>query len=415
MKTIGIIAEYNPFHNGHAYQIQYIKSHYPDSRIVVIMSGDFVQRGEPAIFNKSVRTKSALLSGADIVLELPVFFSCASAEYFASAAVQILAKLGVVDMLCFGAECDDLLFFETVSDLLLCEPTDYKQQLSSALKQGMSFPKARAIAVSETLNQPNYIQHLSMPNNILALEYMKALKKYKLSITPLIIKRQGNDYHDLSLDSDLCSASSIRNVIHQSTTDDLLNCYHALSKTMPSEITDNLLQSEEAKPLFWSDFYQILQYSLWQNKQNYSKFYDISEAISNKLSSYSTYPSSFEQLHCQLVSKNYTATRINRVLLSILLSLQQEDLQRAKNDDELSYVRILGLREDASSLLKQVKQKNQITLINKVANAYKELDQTQFPHFEKELSISTLYKQVYYNKYNIELPSEYEQSVIIIH
>lgn len=404
MKQIGIIAEYNPFHNGHQYQIQKAKELFPDKKILVIMSGDFVQRGEPAVFNKYLRAECALLSGADILLELPPLFSTASAEHFASSAVLALAATGVVDTLCFGAECDDMDTFLKIADFLVREPEDYRILLKQHLKSGLSFPKARSLALCTCLQDDFCERILKQPNNILGIEYLKAILKYRLPITPCIIKRQGSGYHDLSLENSLCSASSLRNILKQEAG---INSY------IPAPAGLALTSSKYAKPLFLSDFYPFLQYALWQNRNHLDSYFEMPKELSCQLNACLQYPCNIEELLDKLSCKNYTTSRIKRALLNILLNHKNSDIQMAKHENYITYLRLLGFTASSSPVLKEMKHTCTIPVINKVTDSKKILSAASCSRFEKDIHISTLYKQAFFNKYGIETPSEYEQSVII--
>ena len=219
MKTAGIIAEYNPFHTGHKYQIDHVKGTLSADYVVIAMSGDFVQRGTPALLSKYVRAEMALRAGADLVLELPVSCATASAELFARSGVQLLDGLGVVDTLCFGSECGDTEILMKLAGILVEEPEEFKSALRRNLKEGMTFPKARSLALGEVLpgnESEKYQQVLSSPNNILGIEYCKAILRENSSIVPTAIKREGNDYHENSLFTDsFPSASAIRNAVLQ--------------------------------------------------------------------------------------------------------------------------------------------------------------------------------------------------------
>lgn len=423
MKHVGIIAEYNPFHNGHQYQLQTIKKLFPDKKILIIMSGNFVQRGEPAIFNKYLRTKWALSSGADIILELPSLFATASAEHFAASAVLALAATGVIDTLCFGAEYDDLNTFWKIADYLLKEPKDYQKLLKQHLKNGLSFPKARCLALSSCL-QDNTLGEtiLKQPNNILGIEYLKAIRRYHLDITPCIIKRQGSGYHDLSLEHKLSSASALRNKIkqYQNPSPDITadipsdGCpISDIQSFLPPAVNHTLLKSEFAKPLFLSDFYAFLQYALWQQKNNLEQYFEVSKEISNQLCTLSQYPADIEKLLNDLSHKNYTKTRIRRALLNILLNQTAADMEQAKQQNYITYLRLLGFHSSSAPVLKEMKHNCQVPIINKVADSKKILSIKEYPHFQKDIHISMLYKQAFYNKYKILMPAEYEQTVII--
>ena len=417
MKHIGIITEYNPFHNGHYYQLQLLKKNFPEKKLVIIMSGDFVQRGEPAIFNKYLRTKCALSGGADLIFELPSLFATASAEHFASAAVLALASTGIIDTLCFGAEHDHLSAFHNIAKLLLEEPLDYQVLLKKYLKTGLSFPKARAVSVAEYLQDNLYETILREPNNILGIEYIKAIHRYHLDLTPFIIKRTGNGYHDTALNTNLCSATALRKLIGNTLSSDnpLDSPFEIanLSYYMPARCYHVLTESEYFKPLFSSDFYSFLQYALWQNKNKYTDFFEVTTEMSNSLSELLQYPETPEYLLQLLSCKNYTASRIRRALLNIMLNHTKNDFQSAKNNGYISYLRILGFQKNSSFLLKEMKSKCNLPVINKVADAKKILHPSSYSYFEKELQTSMLYKQAFFNRYGFCIPSEYEQSVII--
>lgn len=422
MKNVGIIAEYNPFHNGHQYQIHKIKTLFPEKKILVMISGDFVQRGEPAIFNKYIRTKCALSAGADIVFELPSMFAAASAEHFACAAVLAFAATGVVDTLCFGAENDNYVLFNRIADLLIEEPSSYQSILKHHLKNGLSYPKARALAVAEQLQDTACEDLLKQPNNILGIEYIKAIRKYHLDIEPCIIKRKGGGYHDVSLESSLSSATALRKALsnHSQNPKKEIHSYSKnfilpdeLMNYMPDSCFKILSESEYAKPLFFADFYEFLQYALWQQSSNYTNYFEVTNEISNSLSKLQYYPARIEELFSTLSSKNYTNTRIRRALLNILLKHTKTDMETAKNTGYTSYLRILGFCSASSYILREIQQTGQISLVNKVADAYKTLSVENLQHFQRDLQSSTLYKQAFFNKYGLTMPSEYEQSVII--
>lgn len=424
MKHVGVIAEYNPFHNGHQYQLQKIKEHFPEKKIIVIMSGDYVQRGEPAVFDKYLRAQCALKCGADIIFELPCRFATASAEYFASAAVLALYKTGLVDTLCFGAEHDDLSAFYDITDVLLKEPENYRNILQEQLKAGISYPKARSAALSSCLSDENVVNMLKEPNNILAIEYVKAIKRHNLPITPHIIKRFGSGYHDLSTDTPLCSASAIRNLLvndhfdtKQRLTNDSMNKKQfpaeeifAISQYVPEEVWSLLTESPYAKPLFLSDFYLFLQHALWRN-DSYEDYSEITTDFSNRLKQIHRYPAQIEDLIDGLSGRHITGSRVRRALLNILLEQRKTNI--SQDFHFVSYLRLLGFCQPAEPLLKEMKGTCSLPVINKVADAKRLLSGEAYQQFQKEIRNSTLYQQAFYNKYGISMPSEYEHSVII--
>lgn len=260
MKTVGLITEYNPFHNGHLYHIEKAKELTGADRVIVIMSGDYVQRGTPAVLSKHSRAHMALLNGASVVLELPVCYSCASAEFFAKGAVSVLDGLGCIDALCFGSECGNLEHLTSIAHLLSAEPETYRHHLQSSLKNGMSFPAARCHALKKMTGDAYASQILSDPNNILGIEYLKALKKLNSPIVPFTLKREFSGYHDTELHDCSSSASAIRKVLMNIPSSPYLSKYYtriicfccSLVNGMPnlSEIT--LSYRSEAKEVWFN-------------------------------------------------------------------------------------------------------------------------------------------------------------------
>lgn len=409
MKHIGIIAELNPFHNGHAYLIQQAKQMHPDKQIVIIMSGDYVQRGEPAIFNKYIRTKCALAAGADIVLELPSLFASASAEHFASAAVLALAATNMIDTLCFGIETEDFKALQTIASFLVAEPDSYRNTLRQKQANGLSFAKARAAALSEHFKDSRYQDILTQPNNILAIEYLKAMEKHHLAIHPEAILRQGAGYHDSTLSTTYCSATALRTAMIQGLT----KPYDSLRPYMPEEVYSILVSEPDALPLFWNDFMPFLQYALSAHTQSFDQYCDISTDFHNTLSSCTLIPDDFAQLTQKLSGKHLSQSRIRRCLLNILLQQTQEQMDSAKSCNYISYVRLLGFREHAAPILKDIKNNGSIPVINKVADAGRLLSPDTHSLFESDIHKSHLYHQTFYNRYHIALATEYEHSVII--
>jgi len=217
-KILGIISEYNPLHLGHVYHIQESKKRIKPDYTVAVMSGNFVERGDAAIIDKWSRAEMALKAGIDLVIELPLLYSISSAENFASGGIKILESFGMETFLSFGSECGDINILNELSNVLIDEPTEYVSILNHELAKGSSFPKAREHALLMYLNDiRRYANVLSEPNNILGIEYLKAIKKQKSKITPITIQRKGSNYSDLSLNNKLSSATAIRHAIQTNT------------------------------------------------------------------------------------------------------------------------------------------------------------------------------------------------------
>lgn len=413
MGQIGIIAEYNPFHNGHQYQIQCIQQAFPQKEIAVILSGNYVQRGEPAIFNKYIRTNMALSGGADCVLELPSIYSCSSAEYFAAASILTLAATGAIDTICFGCECEEPSVLFEIASILKKEPSSYCQLLKEQLANGYSFPKARSLALSSYMNNDDIANILSLPNNILAIEYLKTILRYELPITPYMIQRT-NNYHEHNLPSVkdsssfgiICSATALREELKKE------NSYDCLKPYLPENVLSALYQASYNRPLFATDFYPFIQHSLLKDGEYLTNFMDISPDLANRINKYDVFPDNMEEFIHGIANKTITQTRISRSLFHLLLMHQKKDYQNFQQTPEIPYCRILGFRK-ASHLPKQIKDTSTIPVLTKVANYKKILNPDHFSFFDNQIFADNCYRQVYYNKYGVLPPSEFEHSVII--
>ena len=478
MKTIGIIAEYNPFHNGHAYQIKKIREQTNADFCIVAMSGNFVQRGAPAIVDKYARTRMALSCGADLVVELPVLWATASAEDFAMAGVSLFDKMGCVDGLCFGAETDDLPLLSAIAEVLVQEPREYQDALSFYLKKGLNFPRARAnalqdyfgqVSASSTRNQdanmPKDIfseniltEILGSPNNILALEYLKALRRRNSSITPYLIKREGAGYHQTSLSKvddafgfdykdtlqgmPCASSTAIRNALLPAMskipmsdskkfgTQKDINCetitgdnLTELASAMPSEALSVLTEYCCTKPLICTnDFSALLSYRLLlESQKGVAHFFDSNADISNRVYKNRYHFLSFEQF-CELnKSKDITYTRMSRILLHVLLGLTKEDATQGKNLDYIPYFRLLGFRRSSAAALSAIKKaSSDVPMISKLADAKTLLDGPALRMLEQDIFASELYEQILSHKQNREhikgspMPSEFTQEIVLV-
>ncbi len=400
MKTIGIIAEFNPFHNGHKYLIEKAKKITNADNVVIVCSGNFVQRGTPAIFDKSVRTTAALLNGADVVLELPVIYSTASAETFAHAAVKLLDKLNCIDYLCFGCETDNIKALPMLSKILLEEPADYKNMLAVYLKNGFSYPKARAKALTDYCNENNILegfmlnQILEKANNILAIEYLKALKKFHSKIKPLAIKRIGSSYDSDALDDKFASATGIRKA---------LNSNQSINNFIPKKCIDIY---EDINHVELNDFSTILGHQLIKTN-DFSE--DLSNRIKNLKSNFFNIESFIDELH----SKNYTYAGISRVLCHIMLEILQNDVTQFINNDYFDFVRILGFKKDTKTIAK-IKEHSSLDIISKFSTYYNNSTNETRKMLDINIRADELYRMVFMNKYNKIIPTEFERQICII-
>lgn len=416
MKVAGIIAEYNPFHNGHKYHLEKVKELTGADFCIVVMSGDFVQRGAPALIDKYSRTKMALLNGADLVLELPVCYATSSAENFATGAIALLDRLGVVDMICFGSECGDISIIKTIAEVLAVEPEDYQEILRSLLKEGMSYPLARNTALIHTHKElSSQIDVLNSPNNILGIEYVKALIQRKSPIVPYTNLRVGNDYHDTRLLQNQSSAIAIRQSLER--TDNLL----FIANQVPSGVFQILEEHFHVNyPIYQQDISLILKYKLLQyQNEGYTEFVDVSEDLSDKISKKLEYYKNLPDFCELLKSKDMTYTRISRCLLHILLDIKKDNLQTFLSDDYVYYARILGLKQSGTDILNAIKKKATIPLLSKLADAESILGITSHPEhalkmLQCDIRAAHIYDSVATDKFHTVLPNEYRRQIVKI-
>ncbi len=400
MKTIGIIAEFNPFHKGHLHLIEQCKKSLEADRIVVIMSGDYVQRGAPAIMDKSTRAKMALSCGADIVLELPVYYSLGSAEYFASGAVSILDSLNCIDHLCFGSESGDISLLEKIGRLLADEPVEFKEALSEELKSGQSFAKARQNALLSVFSKEDRSDEvaalLSSPNNILAIEYIKALTIRHSKIKPFTIKRIGEAYNSTQI-SEFSSATAIRefmlsvapNKIYATKNPELI------ASSIP-EICAEYIESYPYSFATTDAFSQLLWYKLTLDKnKGFNKYLDITEDLSNKLIGALDDHLSFDALCAKLKSKDLTYSRISRALMHILLDITSNQMSLFKEDNFTGYARILGAKKSSSDLIKNIRVSSSIPVIGNLKEA-NSLTGLQKELFDSNLLASSIYTGLFF-------------------
>lgn len=415
MKIAGIVAEYNPFHNGHKYHIEETKRQTGADYIIAVMSGDFVQRGAPAIMDKYDRAFCALSSGCDLVLELPVIYSAASAEFFAFGAVKTLHSLGVCDYLSFGSEAGNLHGLNEIADVLISEPESYQIALKKYMKSGLSFPSARIAALKDYFNchefcqfSNDFFEGLQSSNNILALEYLKSLKILKSSLTPVTIHRKIAPYHDKKLHSEISSATAIRECILKSTILD------PLMDAVPKETFTFLSKIQEKGHL--PDFDELTPYihgALLSNPHP-ADILDWNTDLANKIASISWASMSYMDIIENLKSRNITQTRLQRALLHLVLGIEQEQFFVQYNHNPVPYTRILGFRKESRPLLKAIKENSAIPVITKPASITKMIANEDQWVWQMDLKASRLYQSIFSCYYKEALPSAYTRSPIII-
>ena len=364
MKTAGIIAEYNPFHNGHAYHIEETRKKTGADYIVAIMSGSFVQRGTPALCDKHLRAEAALKNGVDLVLELPVSYAVGSAEIFSRGAVEILDRLGIVDILSFGAETDDIEELSTIADFLLQESEEYRAELQKNLAQGQNFARARAAAIPKI-----HADIFSSPNAILGIEYLKALKRRHSRIEPVVIQRKGAGYHDRKLftpvkDTGFSSASSIRHALLAAGNEASRASAPLLPPdTVPADMLDALTALYNAGVLLCEDdFSELLHYKiLTQTEEALCLCPSVSPDLARRIKRHQYRFQSFSSFADLVKCKNYTHSRIRRALCEILLDL--------KAPEPITQIRVLGCRKSALPLLSAIAEKGTLPLITSLSKA----------------------------------------------
>lgn len=378
MNVVGIIAEYNPFHEGHAYQIQKAKEQCGAEFAVVVMNGDFVQRGEPAIFDKYTRTKEALLGGADLIFELPVRFGLSSAGDFAMGGVLALNALPFVTHLCFGTETGDLTPLLQAATFLCDEPDSYRTRVKHFAKQGILYPKARSLALAAESGLPT--ETWDSPNNILGLEYCVALQKLHSKIKPFTIRREGQGYHDNDTPalSDFPSATFLR---------------------------EKIRKAGEKENLSLSDFSSLIGYSLLTAK-DLCRIKDITPDLSDRIRNELPKYREINEFVKTIKNPSLTTGRIKRSFFQCLFDIEKEE-------PVMPYLRVLGMKKEASSLLSQ-KENASCQILTKLAFDVPKMDDTAKKLFAKDLLASDLYRQVFCHKYNQTLPNEYQHSPIVL-
>ena len=402
MKVTAIIAEYNPFHNGHKLQIDEIKTHTDSDQIIVVLSGAFTQRGVPAMVDQHIRAHMAIACGADMVLELPVCYATGSAQYFARGAVALLNQLGVVTSLHFGSESGDVNELTMAAGSLADLSPAQHEKIMALQQQGYSYPKARSMALGledEIINNPN---------NILGIAYIQELLSQKSQIKPCTIKRTGASYLEEDLHKEgLSSAMSIRKVLENG--EDL----SSIKMHVPDKVYSIMQDSDTFHPVFLDDFSDFLLYALHSNLQNgYEGFYDVSSFLSNTFRNNLPRFESFTQF-CELCkSKNYTYTRINRSLLHIMLQIRQDFVDSLETVGYVPYARLLGFSEHGKELFSSIKANASIPVIAKASKASSQLSGLALDAYHQDLFVSHLYQSIRARKYHAPLRYEYSQEII---
>lgn len=361
MKVLGIIAEYNPFHNGHLYHLRESKKNIGADFVIAVMSGNFVQRGEPALINKWERAKVAVENGIDLVIELPFAFACNNSELFAKGAIEILNGLGCVTHISFGSEEGTLDNLKMIASVLATENEVFKEVLRENLQAGSSFAKARERAVNSATGV-NFSEIIKGSNNILAIEYLKQLELTKSKMIPVTLKRKGPAYNDKGSFGDFASATLIR---------DILKTKGEAGFFVP-EITLNSIKKQK-QLLYLEDFSQVIFSKLLQSPNNELKeIYSVSEGLENRIKNQIRRSDDIQKLIDSVISKRYTETRMKRVLIHSLLNLDKYKFNEIINN-KVNYCRVLGFSQNGAKLLRLIK-KEELNDLPVITNINKEID-----------------------------------------
>lgn len=425
MSTVGIIAEYNPFHNGHMLHLSRAKELTGADHALSVMSGNFLQRGLPAFCDKYSRAFLAVSCGLDAVFELPFIYAVSGAGEFAAAGISLLNSLGAVDYVAFGAEDNAPELFDEISQLMAEEPEEYSLRLKSLLKGGHSFASARAAALSEVFGD-TCAAIISKPNNILAIEYCTALKKTGSHIKPVIITRKYSDYNSTELNPAVSSASAINRAIYDSGSHS--NIKGNVPEAVYSFIADNF---NRRLPVYHDDMSQLLQHKrLFSNtadpngnpdgkkygninpngKYTGTEIYDMSTEIENRLKKLPV-NDTISNVAGALKTRNYTYTRVCRALVHYIFGVTGEEFQREKADGYIRYARLLSFRKDSGAMLKEIKSKATVPVITKMADTAPEIIGSL--QMKYDLMATNIYNNMIYNKFGEILPNDFTANIPI--
>jgi predicted nucleotidyltransferase len=390
MQAVGVIVEYNPFHNGHKWHIDAAKKRSGCPFVIGVMSGNFVQRGEPAMFDKWKRAEMAIRGGVDLIIELPTVFAVRSAQYFAAGGIRLLHSLGIVSHVCFGAEHADLELLNKIATA--ANDVNIMNQMHINLQLGNTYASALGQALEKQYNIAGNI--ISSSNNILAVEYLRAIKKFSPILQPIAVTRQQSKYNDTMITSSFASATAIRQAIidHMTITDEIKMSVPGTT----SEILYDLL-SQKRGPVTLSNFSSIIlaQLRITSSKQ-LEKLPSVSEGLHYKIRDSSLLAANIEHLLALLKSKRYTYTRLQRILIHALLGTTQDQLASFDKEGPL-YARILAFNQNGRLLLKKMNQTNAIPLITKTTHylSSKQRDTDTLTPLQQMLSADTLASDIY--------------------
>ncbi|MGI6703132.1 MAG: nucleotidyltransferase [Clostridia bacterium] len=397
MKVLGIVAEYNPFHNGHLYHLEESRRIAGATHTVAVMSGNFVQRGEPAVVNKWARAEMAVKAGVDLVLELPTVYACRSAEGFSMGALKILHGIGVVDSLCFGSEAGNLQGLTEVSRILAQEPEGYKELLRDYLARGQSFPSARASALERFLGPSAGELHplLASPNNILAIEYLKALERLKSGIVPYTVRRKAAGYHSRSIYSRISSATAIRGELTRRNA-----VTERTAKVLPRSSIE-VLEREFllGRGPVCHDMFSLAVITLIRRMgpETLERYPEVTEGLENRIQGAAGKETTVTGILDRIKTKRYTHTRLRRILTYILLDITRESVIRLEEQNSPCYARVLALNKKGAEILKKAGNSTKIPIITKTAHHGFPKESPLLEILQKDVLATDLYVTAYAN------------------
>lgn len=381
MQAVGIIVEYNPFHNGHFYHVQQSKKKTGADCVVAVMSGHFLQRGEPALVSKWARTKMALAGGADLVIELPFAFAAQQADLFASGAMSILAALNV-DSFCFGSENGDIQTFLEAEHFYRIHEEQVSSHVQHALKEGMSYPKAMSLALKK-VGESKQLLDLSQPNNILGYAYIKAMIQHHYTMSPHTIARIESHYHDETLSSStVTSATSIRKALFSENAD-----LQVINRYMPESTERYLHDYASTYGLYhqWEHYFPYLKYTLLSiDPERLQDIYGIEEGIEYRLLHYIKQSRTFSEFMQSIKNKRYTWTRLQRMCVHILTHTTKNQMETTLKERTAAYIRLLGMSKKGQAYLKEQKKKLHLPLVSTVSKFH-------HPQLEQDIKATNVY------------------------
>ncbi|MFD2043997.1 nucleotidyltransferase [Ornithinibacillus salinisoli] len=363
MKACGLVVEYNPFHNGHVYHINEAKKISGADCMVAVMSGNFLQRGEPAVMDKYHRTKAALQTGIDIMLELPYTYAVQSSNLFAKGSVRTLNEVGV-DSICFGSESGDIAPFLSGYETRMKKESTYKEFLTKALDKGLSFPEASKEAYQAIGLTSNAID-LSKPNNILGFSYVSAIMDEELSINPLTIKRTSNNFHDETVTSSIASATSIRKHLFSNK-----QSVKEIQYTMPTTTIQQLNNYQQKASTWhsWENYFHFLLYRVQTMEINeLASIHGMEEGIEYRIKKTANHATSFHDWISKIKTKRYTWTRIQRIFVHLLTNTKKSEIDSLNIKTSIPYVRLLGLTEKGQAYLNGKKKQMDVPIVTKLS------------------------------------------------